>query len=112
MNHTTFADYVFDLLAPLGTLKIRKMFGGYGIYKDNIFFALIAENILYFKVAENNYSTYESYGSKPFSYERENKTVTLKNYWQVPVDILENQEKCIAWAEIAVKTAQQGKKRT
>ena len=112
MKHTSFVYYILDLLAPLGNIKARKMFGGYGIYKDNIFFALISANILYFKVAENNFSTYEFYGSKPFSYEKEGKIVALKSYWQVPVDILENQEKCIEWAEIAIKAAQQVKKRT
>lgn len=111
MNHTSFVYYVLDMLAPLGNVKAKKMFGGYGIYNNAIFFALIADDVLYFKVAENNYSMYESYGSKPFSYERENKTVALKSYWQVPVDILENQEKCVAWARLAVKVASQGKKR-
>jgi len=111
MNHSSFADYVLDLLVPLGNIKVRKMFGGYGIYQDKIFFALIAENVLYFKVAENNYSVYESYGSKPFSYDRENKTVALKSYWEVPVDILENHEKCMEWAQLAIKTAREVGKR-
>lgn len=112
MHYSTYVTYVLDLLVPLGAIKIRKMFGGYGIYKDDIFFALIAENILYFKVAESNYSIYESHGSAPFSYERQGKIVALKSYWQVPVDILENREKFLEWALLAIKTAKQDKKST
>jgi DNA transformation protein len=38
-----------EILEPFGPLKIRAMFGGYGIYKDGIIFAIIGYNEVYFK---------------------------------------------------------------
>ncbi len=80
MLNNQYIDYVLDLLSPLGNIKARKMFGGYGIYKDSIFFAIIIENILYFKVGDGNRSQYESYGSKPFSYEGKAKKMVTMSY--------------------------------
>ena len=110
MKNNHYASYILDLLEPLGNIKARKMFGGFGIYKDGVFFALIADNILYFKVDNNNRSLYESMGSKPFSYEGKNKKIVTMSYWEVPVDILENSTKLAQWVQQAVKAASLAKK--
>ena len=34
---TEYADYLHDLLQPLGKIRLRRMFGGYGIYADDLF---------------------------------------------------------------------------
>ncbi len=107
-----FAEYVLDVLSPLGNIKSRKMFGGVGFYKDGIFFALIADEILYFKVDDVTRSDYEAYDSKPFSYEGKNKKTVVMSYWEVPVDILENQDKLAAWVHQAVKAAKRAKNKS
>ncbi len=112
MPHNQYIDYVLDLLSPLGNIKARKMFGGYGIYKDNIFFALIIDNILYFKVGADNQYRYESYGSKPFSYEGKNKKMVTMSYWELPMDILEDNTKLAQWVQQAVEDAIKAKKPT
>jgi DNA transformation protein len=110
MKNNDYACYVLDLLEPLGNIKSRKMFGGFGIYKGGIFFALIIDNILYFKVDESNRLQYESLDSKPFSYEGKNKKMITLSYWEVPIDILENNSKLAQWVEQAVKAAIKAKK--
>ena len=49
MIYNNYTSYILDLLLPLGGIKVRRMFGGFGIYKNGIFLALIANNILYLK---------------------------------------------------------------
>jgi DNA transformation protein and related proteins len=112
MNNNRYIDYVLDTLfsLQLGNMKSRKMFGGYGIYQDGIFFALIANNILYFKVGDSNRLMYESHGSKPFSYAGKNNTIIVMSYWEVPADILESHNKLIEWVKKAVEAARQAKK--
>lgn len=85
------------------------MFGGYGFYKDGIFFAIIIDNILYFKVDGQNQSAYETHDSKPFSYEGKNKKMVTMSYWEVPVDILENHEQLPLWVNAAVQAAKRAK---
>ncbi|MFQ5901401.1 MAG: TfoX/Sxy family protein [Thermodesulfobacteriota bacterium] len=58
-----YLEYVLDQLRPV---DFRKMFGGVGLYLDGVFFALIANDILYFKVDESNRQDYEAEGMGPF----------------------------------------------
>ncbi len=110
MRNNHYITYILDLLSPLGGIKVRKMFGGYGIYKDSVFFALIIDDTLYFKVGDNNRAAYQANDSKPFSYEKNNKTVSL-SYWQVPADILEDSHRLVQWVNEAVKAAKQTRKK-
>ena len=53
-----YLDYVMEKLSPLGQIKSRAMFGGYGIFHEGVMFALIADDNLYFKVNESNRDDY------------------------------------------------------
>ena len=67
---SSFVDYVVDdLLADVGGVKARAMFGGHGIYKNDLMFAIIVENELYFKVGGINRKDFETSGSRPFVYQ-------------------------------------------
>lgn len=110
MANSSYIDYILDLLLPLGGIKARKMFGGVGIYKDGIFFALVTGNdIVYFKVDDITRSDYEKYESKPFTYEKNKKIIAL-SYWEAPVDILENRDALEVWVEKAVQAARRARK--
>lgn len=75
---SSFHDFVMsELFADIEGIRSRSMFGGRGIYKqslrtlglkDDIFFALISNGQLFFKVGHKNKSDYEKYDSKPFVY--------------------------------------------
>lgn len=110
MASSDYTNYILDLLLPLGNIKARKMFGGFGIYKNGIFFALVANNILYFKVDDENKTNYAQYGSKPFSYINKNNKLVSMSYWEVPIDILENRDKLEEWVDNAVQAAKRAKK--
>lgn len=107
--HSSYVAYILDTLQSLGTIRIRKMFGSYGLYKDNIFFALISDNILYFKINDHDKPLYQAHGSKPFSYTKKDGTCITMSYWEVPLDIIENRQKLALWINQAVKAAQQKK---
>jgi len=49
-----FVDYVVELMADWATVSARKMFGGYGLYREGLMFALIAEDELFFKTDADN----------------------------------------------------------
>ena len=48
-RHSEFVEFVLELLAPLGNVRARAMFGGYGIYRGEIMFAIITDDRMYFK---------------------------------------------------------------
>ncbi len=99
MKTDSFAEFVADQLAGLEGVEIRRMFGGHGVYLKKVFFAILADGKLYFKTNPKTLPAFEKAGSKPFIYEKKGKkTIRLKNYYEVPVDILENRRKLHAWA--------------
>ena len=112
MNQDTFAQEMAELLSPFGTMRIRKMFGGYGIYANGLMMALIAYDKLYFKAnaAAKNY--FEQCGSQPFVYEAHGKRATM-SYWQAPEDLADDHQELKKWFDLAYAAAveQKNKKR-
>ena len=72
-----FRDHVLDLMAALGPVTARRMFGGFGIYLDGVMFALIADDILYLKVDDRTRPDYEAAGSAPFRPRQKGKPFTM-----------------------------------
>lgn len=106
-----YAQYVTDdLLSGVDGVAARAMFGGYGLYKNGVIFGIIVENQLYFKVDETNRHEYEVLGSKPFTYAMKNGQKSVMSYWLVPEEILEDQEKLLAWVETSVQLSKTSKK--
>lgn len=79
------------------------MFGGLGLYAGDVFFALVAANVLYFKVDDATRPMFQSAGSKPFRpYGGE---AEMSSYYDVPVDVLEHAPTLIVWARRAINVA-------
>ncbi len=90
-------------------IRARSMFGGVGIYSGEIFFALIADDTVYFKVDESTRADFEARGMRPFRpFGDEGGTM---KYYQLPEEILEDPEALRPWAEKAISIARQTKPR-
>jgi len=96
----SFKDFVLDQLQDLDGVEARRMFGGYGLYQDETFFGIIHEGRLYFKIDEKTVAQYRKRKMKPF---RPNAKQTLRSYYQVPVEIIEDGDRLGAWAEAAIR---------
>ena len=83
----TFKDFVIDQLQRIRGLECRRMFGGYGLYANSRFFGILFKGRLYFKTTESTREKYIRAGMKPF---RPNAKQTLKNYFEIPVDVLKD----------------------
>ena len=99
MPDDTFRDFVLDQLQLLGQVDCRRMFGSYGLYHDGVFFGILPQGRLYFKTNAVTRMAYVQRGMQPF---RPSARQTLKNYYEVPVDILEDHEQLTVWARQAV----------
>jgi DNA transformation protein len=105
-----FVEHVLgDVLAGLPGLRARSMFGGHGLYAGSVFFGIIAEGTLYFKVDEHNRAMMSAAGGEPFSYAAKDKTEVSLGYLSVPEEILERPEEAVRWAESAIAVAKRAK---
>ncbi len=108
-----YLDYVLaEPLRYVEGITSRPMFGGFGIYQNGIFFALIDDDQLYFKVDETNKKDYEAAGSQPCTYVMKGKTMAM-DYWLVPEEVMSDPDSCRDWAmksfEIALKKKKKGR---
>jgi DNA transformation protein len=106
----TFKTFVLEQLGrQIQGIRGRNMFGGVGIYSGQLFFALIADDTLYFKVDESNRPDFDLRGMAPFRPYGEDGEIM--QYYVVPDDILEDAERLGSWAEKAIIVAQRAKRR-
>ncbi len=96
--------HCLDLLAPLGEVSARSMFGGHGFYLDGVMFALISGGQLYFKVDELSRAAFAAADTQPFVYQGKTKPVTL-SYCTAPPDAMEDPDSLLPWAEMALAAA-------
>ena len=65
-RHDPYVEELFQRLARLGELTARRMFGAIGLYADGVFFGLIDEGVLYFKVDDETVGAFRARGAGPF----------------------------------------------
>lgn len=95
----SFRDFVLDQLQALDGVAARRMFGGFRLYREKTFFGIVHKGRLYFKIDASTVGEYRRRKMKPF---RPNARQTLKSYYQVPADILEDRDGLAAWAVRAI----------
>jgi DNA transformation protein len=60
-----FTDYVLELLAGFGRLEAKRMFGGAGLYHDGVMFAILDDDVVYFRVDDALEADLKAQGSVP-----------------------------------------------
>ena len=99
-----FVRHLLDLLQDFEGVSARRMFGGQGLFRHDLMFALIFDDTLYFKVDGGNRAEYEARGLPPFRYDKKDRTIAL-SYFQAPEDALDDADMLAAWARRAWEAA-------
>ena len=99
-----FLAHVLELLAPLGRVAARRMFGGHGLYCDGVFFGIVLDGTLYLKADDRNRGDFERAGCEIFSYSRKGKRAQL-NFYRAPGDALDAPHLMLPWARNALSAA-------
>jgi DNA transformation protein len=89
----SFRDYVLEQLGKEATS--RAMFGGYGLYHRDRIFGILHQGRLYFRTSPLTRPDYVTRGMRPF---KPSARQTLRSYYEVPVDVLEDADTLRAWA--------------
>jgi DNA transformation protein len=103
MDRTSYEARALDQLSELGDVTSRPLFGGFGIYWNDVIFGILFGERLYFKVGPESQGEYLARGMGPF---RLNDRQTLKSYYEVPPEVLDDQEVLLSWAREAIRVGQ------
>jgi DNA transformation protein len=114
MKHdSALSDHILDLLTPLGGVTRRYMFGGWGFYKDTLFFALIADGRFYLKTGPCNVQEFLDAALDQWTYPTDKGPMKM-SYHAAPEAALENPRLMLTWAKkglAAAKEAAEKKKK-
>jgi DNA transformation protein and related proteins len=105
-----YIEYALDQLSLARPVTAKRMFGGVGLYLNGVFFGLIADDTLYFKVDGSNKEGYEDAGMPPFKPFGEGSY--SMSFYQVPSEVIEDPDNLKEWAEEAIAAAANSKKPT
>lgn len=105
------AEAISDVFRSFGPVHIRRMFGGKGIYQDELMFALEAGGELYLKADEESVKAFRELGSRPFTFETRDGRATLTSYWLMPESALDDPDEARDFAILALGAARRAKAR-
>lgn len=100
-----FLELLKDVLAGLGPVTMRRMFGGAGVYADGVMFGLVEDDALYLKADETTRRAFEDEGQGPFVYAGATGPVTVMSLWRTPERLYDDPDEMVAWARRALGVA-------
>ena len=110
MNGSEQLDWLCERLEALGRIRSRRMFGSWGLYCDGIFFAIIADEVLYLKADELSRPDFEALGLSPFTYPMRDGRQQSLCYYPMPDAALDEEGEFLAWARRGLAAALRARK--
>lgn len=98
------ADAIRDAFSAFGPVQLRRMFGGHGVFRDGLMFALEADGTLFLKADEADAQAFRDAGCTQFAYHKGDRDVAM-SYWSAPLAALEDPDIMAEWARRAHATA-------
>lgn len=100
-------DVVADLFRAFGAVRLKRMFGGAGLYADGLMFAIEANDVIYLKSDKMLAADLEARGAAPFSYVAKGVVRTMGGFWSVPDDALDDADDLAGLARRALAVARE-----
>jgi DNA transformation protein and related proteins len=101
----SFAEFLREQLAPLGRITMRRMFGKTGVFCDRVMFGMVTDNVLYFRIDNQNQAAFEEAKAfPPLSYEKKGSTIDLA-FWRAPERLFDEPDELVTWARLALAAA-------
>jgi len=110
-THNEFVEHVVETMREFGAVTAKQMFGGWGLYQDGAFFAIIVGDALYLKVDDENRAEFEAAGLESFVYVTKDGDRIAMSYYQAPPEALESPAAMTDWARSGYAAALRAKAR-
>lgn len=100
-----YVAWCVELLTAIGPVRAKRMFGGHGLYADDVMVGLIAGEQLYMKSDAQTRERWEAAGGRPFAYSREDRAAVTMSYWTPPDEAMDSPAAMTPWARLALEAA-------
>lgn len=98
---SAFASHVEELLTSVRGVTVKRMFGGFGVFYDSRMFALIDNDVLYFKTDETNRAEFTARQLPNWQYK-----ASPSNYFRAPEECLDEPDEMALWAKKSIAVTQ------
>ena len=99
-----FVVYLLEQLESMGPVVAKRMFGGHGLFLDNLMFGLVADEVLYLKADEDNEGQFIERDLEKFTYHKKGKPFSL-SYYEAPEEAVEDEDELVVWGKSAFEAA-------
>ena len=99
-RYSEYLNYIMECMAFLRGLRVRGMFGGYGLYQNDLIFAIVVNDVLYLKSDAAIKNEFIRRGLQPFTYTVQDRSVTMQ-YYEAPPDVFEQPKVMHQWTQKA-----------
>ena len=99
-----YIEALSELFGFLPEFRVKRMFGGAGVFSGELMFALAFEDDLYLRADDESRGELEAIGAEPFTYEARGEVMTL-GYWRAPGEIWDDPEAARRWAARSLEAA-------
>ena len=105
MKHNEFVAHIVETMSAFGPVESKAMFGGWGLYHQGVFFALVAADMLYLKSDDQNAAQFDAANLPPFVYESKVGERITMSYRAAPAEALESPDVMLTWARLGYGAA-------
>lgn len=98
-------EWVQELLAGLGPLTLKKMFGAGAVYADGLMFAIVDDGVLWLRGDEGNIARMQAAGARQFTYPTKDGEHASLGYWSIPEAAVDDPDEAVEWAREALDAA-------
>jgi DNA transformation protein len=103
-KRSEFVDYLAEIFQSFGAVRARRMFGGFGLYHDDLMFGIVSADVLYLKADAKSAPFFVERGLAQFEYLKQNKPVRL-SFYAAPEEIFDDPDLAKEWATRAFEAA-------
>jgi DNA transformation protein and related proteins len=108
--NSALTTHVVEQMAGFGPVTLKKMFGATAIYHSGLIFAMVADDVLFFKGDDTSKADFEKEGLAQFTYQSKSGGSTAMSYWRAPAICLDDADEMTAWCRKAYEAAQRSQK--
>ena len=102
----TAAAHIVELFALFGPIRIRRMFGGEGLFSGDVMVGFAHGDIVYLKTDEATRAPFVAEGCQPFRYKKQNGEEIVMSYYPIPDRLYDDPEEFAEWARRAYAVAE------
>lgn len=98
-------DYLLDVLAPLGKIEFKRVFGLDGIKADGALLGFVIDERVHLRTDEESVDVYKKEGGKPFTFMKRGGEYIVTSYYAIPDRLMDDPEQLVDWASRAREAA-------